>query len=194
MTSQTPQNQEDDLARLIAAGLRRIAAPDARFDGRWVLVEVRRQHLYLLDGPNILESWPVSTAATGVDNREGSGGTPAGLHRIGRKLGHGAEPGMIFESRQPTGILWRHSTAQGEPVGADDLILTRILTLDGQEEGVNRGPGIDSRQRYIYIHGTNHEDRIGTPVSGGCVRMTNPDVVTLFDLSLIHISEPTRRH
>ena len=64
----------------------------------------------------------------------------------------------------------------------EDLILTRILWLEGLEPGVNRGPGIDSRERYIYIHGTNEEGLIGTPASHGCVRMRNQDVVTLFDL------------
>jgi UDP-N-acetylmuramate--alanine ligase len=85
---------------------------------------------------------------------------------------------MIFESRQPTGILWRHS---GDQMQEDDLILTRILTLDGLEDGINRGPEIDSLARYIYIHGTNHEGAIGSPESGGCVRMTNIHVVELFD-------------
>jgi lipoprotein-anchoring transpeptidase ErfK/SrfK len=37
-------------------------------------------------------------------------------------------------------------------------------------------------QRYIYIHGTHDEERIGQPVSHGCIRMTNADVVELFDL------------
>jgi UDP-N-acetylmuramate--alanine ligase len=64
---------------------------------------------------------------------------------------------------------------------ADDLILTRILTLEGLEEGVNRGPGHDSLARYIYIHGTNHEDALGRPVSHGCVRMANADMIDLFE-------------
>jgi hypothetical protein len=129
----------------------------------------------------VTAQWPVSTAAVGLDNRQDSGGTPPGLHRIHRKIGTEAETGMIFESRQATGIMWR---ADADPPAAkpeSDLILTRILTLDGCEEGINRGPGVDSLERYIYIHGTNHEDGIGTPVSGGCVRLKSADVIALFD-------------
>ena len=63
--------------------------------------------------------------------------------------------GTVFVSREPTGETW-----SGEPRD-DDLILTRILTLDGHEDGVNRGPGCDSLERYIYLHGTNHEALLG---------------------------------
>jgi UDP-N-acetylmuramate--alanine ligase len=118
----------------------------------------------------------VSTAAVGVESREGSGGTPPGVHVVDRRIGDGATSGTVFESREPTGRVW--TAGDGDEA---DLILTRILTLDGREDGVNRGPGVDSRERYIYIHGTNHEENVGRPVSGGCVRMTNVDVVELFD-------------
>ena len=121
--------------------------------------------------------WPVSTAAAGLDARVDSGGTPPGLHRIERRIGAGAEPGAVFVSREPTGKVWRPDESS-----ADDLILTRILTLRGIEPGVNAGPGVDSLARYIYLHGTNHEDRIGEPVSHGCVRLRNDDVVELFGL------------
>ncbi len=100
------------------------------------------------------------------------------MHRILQGIGDGAPLGTIFESRQPTGATWNKDAPDNQP---EDLILTRLLTLDGQEEGINRGPGMDSRERYIYIHGTNHEDKIGTAVSHGCVRMTNTDIIELFD-------------
>ncbi len=181
MTPNRSNPPEESLLRRIAASRARILDRDPGFQGRWLLVGVARQYLYLLDGDEILHSWPVSTAAVGVDNRQDSGGTPSGLHRIDRKVGEGAEPGMIFTNRQPTGILWRPCSGAILPTGQDDLILTRILTLAGLEDGVNRGPGVDSKERYIYIHGTNHEDGIGSAVSGGCVRMANPDVVALFE-------------
>ncbi|MEN8007658.1 MAG: L,D-transpeptidase [Candidatus Krumholzibacteriota bacterium] len=168
-----------DLKREIAAGREKILAQQPEFRGNWLLVHVPTQRLLLLQGEDLTASWSVSTAAAGVDNRQDSGGTPPGLHRIDRKIGAGSDLHTIFSSRRSTGILWRKD---GDESSGDDLILTRILTLDGLEEGVNRGPGVDSRARYIYIHGTNHEEGIGTPVSGGCVRMTNPDVVALFEL------------
>lgn len=170
---------DENLARLIAQGRDMIVARQPDFTGQWLLVDVFDQRLILLQDNQMTASWPVSTSAAGLDNRQDSGGTPPGLHRVHRKIGEGAEPGMIFESREPTGILWRSA---GEEKQDGDLILTRILTLDGLEEGVNRGPDIDSRARYIYIHGTNHESAIGSPVSGGCVRMTNIDVAELFNL------------
>ena len=176
---------DENLARLIAQGRDMILARQPDFVGRWLLVDVFDQRLILLQDNGMTAIWPVSTSAAGLDNRQDSGGTPPGLHRVHGKIGEGAEPGMIFESRQATGILWRSADNEkqdGDKKQAGDLILTRILTLDGLEEGINRGPDIDSRARYIYIHGTNHEAAIGSPESGGCVRMTNIDIVELFDL------------
>ena len=59
---------------------------------------------------------------------------------------------------------------------------SRILWLDGLEEGKNKGPGVDSRSRYIYIHGTAEEGLIGKPASDGCIRMYNSEVIELFGL------------
>ena len=164
-----PDNVVDDAIRL----LERCGIDHS---GRWLLVDALGQFLHLMVGEVAEAAWAVSTAATGLDNRDGSGGTPPGLHRIDRLIGRDAEPGAVFESREPTGRKW-DSTA---PPVDEDLILTRILTLVGCEEGVNRGPGVDSRERYIYLHGTNHEDRLGSPVSHGCVRLANRDVIDLF--------------
>lgn len=41
---------------------------------------------------------------------------------------------------------------------------------------------MDSHARYIDIHGTNEEYKLGTPASHGCIRMSNADVVELFKL------------
>jgi UDP-N-acetylmuramate--alanine ligase len=94
---------------------------------------------------------------------------------VHRRIGEGAEAGSVFVSREPTGETWRGEARD------EDLILTRILTLDGLEEGVNRGPGHDSLERYIYLHGTNHERLLGRPTSHGCVRLSNADVCCLFE-------------
>ena len=120
-------------------------------------------------------AWPVSTAHAGIGGAEGSYRTPPGWHRVHRRIGEGAEAGSVFVAREPTGEIWR-----GQPCD-DDLILTRILTLDGLEEGVNRGAGCDSLERYIYLHGTNHERLLGRPTSHGCVQLANADVRRLFD-------------
>jgi len=142
---------------------------------RLVIVSVADQRLLLVEGDTIERELPVSTAARGVGSADGSLQTPPGVHTIHAVIGAGEPRGAVFESREPTGRVWN-----GEPE-EDDLILTRVLVLDGCEEGVNRGPGVDSRQRFIYIHGTNHEDALGTPASHGCVRVSNLDAVRLAD-------------
>ena len=56
------------------------------------------------------------------------------------------------------------------------------MPLDGEEPGANKGGDVDSYNRGIYIHGTNDEANIGKPVSHGCVRLTNDDVIRAYDL------------
>ncbi|MBU8871026.1 MAG: L,D-transpeptidase [Gemmatimonadales bacterium] len=153
----------------------------------WVLVDTAEQclTLHLQQGKSV--AWPVSTGAVGINGKIDSNGTPPGLHIIKEKIGKDEPAGMVFLSRQPTGNIWKPESgvAGGSDVPSEtdpDLILTRILTLEGLEKGLNRGPGCDSLERYIYIHGTNHETEIGHPVSHGCVRMTGAHVTELFDL------------
>lgn len=160
-----------DLAR---AALLRRGAPRA-LPSRLLVVDVDRQRAVWFEDEMAKAAWPVSTAHAGIGGAEGSYRTPPGWHRVHRRIGEGAEAGSVFVAREPTGEIWR-----GQPCD-DDLILTRILTLDGLEEGVNRGAGCDSLERYIYLHGTNHERLLGRPTSHGCVRLANADVRRLFD-------------
>lgn len=159
---------------LFEAALKRPGAPETP-PRRVFVVDVERQTGTLLEDGSAVAAWPVSTARNGLGGAENSFKTPPGWHRIDRKIGADASPGTVFESREPTGRIWL-----GEPC-SDDLILTRILTLDGLETGVNRGPGCDSAERYVYIHGTNHEPLVGRSASCGCVRMRNADVTAFFD-------------
>jgi len=144
----------------------------------YVVVHIGSQSMYLFQSGRLLRQYPVSTAARGIGNRAGSYQTPLGLHRVAQKFGYGQPKGMSFVARKPTGQI---AELIKEPVsiGRDD-ITSRILWLDGLEEGINRGPGIDSKSRYIYIHGTAEEGLIGQPASKGCVRMLNDDVIDLF--------------
>jgi len=153
--------------------LSRSGAP-ASLPERLLVVDVERQRATLLDGETAVASWPVSTSRNGIGGTKGSYRTPPGWHRVHRRIGEDAASGTVFVSREPTGETWR------EEAPDEDLILTRILTLEGLEDGVNRGPGCDSLERYIYLHGTNHEALIGRPVSHGCVRLSNRDVTELF--------------
>ncbi|GAA6152807.1 L,D-transpeptidase [Pseudoteredinibacter isoporae] len=136
--------------------------------------------LFGRDG-KLLRRYAVSTAAAGVNANEGSFGTPPGLHRIAERIGEGVDKGMCFVGRVPTGEM---ADIEGSPPDCrteGDFILSRILWLEGLEPGLNHGEGIDSRQRYIYFHGTNEEYLIGKEASHGCIRMNNDDVIELFD-------------
>ena len=161
---------------LARQGLSRPGAPSTLPD-RLLVVDAERQTAIWLKGGTAVAAWPVSTARAGIGGEEGSHRTPPGWHRIKARIGEDAAPGTVFSSREPTGETWC-----GEPRD-DDLILTRILTLDGLEDGINRGKGRDSLARYIYLHGTNHEAQIGRPVSHGCVRLSNEHVCQLFGLT-----------
>jgi len=146
-------------------------------------VSLAAQQLYLYqasdEGDVLLCQFPVSTACNGAGELEGSFCTPRGAHRIAQKIGADAALFAVFKARVATGEIWTPELAAEEP--ERDWILSRILWLDGLETGKNLGGNVDSHDRYIYIHGTNEEDKIGAPVSHGCIRMRNADVVTLFD-------------
>ena len=147
----------------------------------FLFVDSERQQLQVIAidaGENRV--YQVSTSGQGIGNRKDSHQTPHGVHRIRQKIGGDQPSGMIFKSRKPTGNLF-----DSYNIG-DDEITSRILWLDGMEAGVNSGGIHDSYERYIYIHGTSDERRIGRPVSIGCVRMTNADVIELFDEVLIN--------
>ncbi|HEY1083970.1 MAG TPA: L,D-transpeptidase [Prosthecobacter sp.] len=138
---------------------------------RRIEVSVATQTLTLWEGHLAVTSWPCSTSRFGLGYTEGSNKTPLGGFRVKEKHGEGAPWGTIFKSRQPVG-QWTP-----EQVTADDLVLTRILWLEGIEKR-----NANTFARYIYIHGTNDERRLGTPASHGCVRLSNSAVTELFDL------------
>ncbi len=124
----------------------------------------------------ISKIYPVSTSVKPPSCIADSFGTPTGLHAVADKIGSDQPEGMVFKGRVPTKHFSEYSDAEAKR----NLITSRILRLRGLEPGRNAGPGCDSYDRYIYIHGTNHEDRIGQPFSGGCIEMLNADVIELF--------------
>jgi L,D-transpeptidase YbiS len=133
-------------------------------------VDVARQALDVLRGELIEKTYPISTSRFGLGTEPGSYRTPLGRFQVSEKFGHDAPLGAVFKSRLPTGEI----SPQG---GDDDLVLTRILWLDGLDPD-----NANTKARYIYIHGTNHEALLGTPSSHGCVRMANADIAELFPL------------
>lgn len=133
-------------------------------------ISVRDQRLMLESDDGSVQSYPISTSRFGLGSEEGSMKTPLGRFCIGEKIGADVAPGTVFKDRQPV-----EKNAEFSP--NEDLVMSRILWLDGLEEH-----NANTRDRYIYIHGTNHEHQIGEPASHGCIRMRNSDLVELFDL------------
>jgi UDP-N-acetylmuramate--alanine ligase len=142
---------------------------------RLAMVDSRDQSLVVWHDGVAVYRCRISTGANGMGCREGSGCTPWGWHRVERIVGTGAPLGARFDSREPTGEIWTGGPVEG------DWITTRILWLSGLEPGVNKGPGVDTFERYIYIHGTAREDDLGKPGSHGCVRVSNADAALLAD-------------
>lgn len=142
-------------------------------------VTVSRQRLAILNQGRTLKSYPVSTAKNGIGEKRGSECTPAGWHVIRAKIGAGLPCNSVFVGRRPTGEIY--DEVIGKRDRDRDWILTRILWLGGLEPGKNRYGEVDTCWRYIYIHGTSDEDRIGFPLSHGCIRMRNDDILDLFD-------------
>lgn len=133
-------------------------------------ISIRDQRLTLMEDEMPIRNYPVSTSRFGIGTEEGSMKTPTGRFRVAEKIGGGLPSDAVFQSRVPL--------KPGDQLPpTEDLVMSRILWLDGLDEH-----NANTRDRFIYIHGTKHEDKIGRPASHGCVRMRNIDVVDLFEL------------
>ena len=141
-----------------------------------VWVSIKEQMFRLIENRQVIWTAPCSTAAKGPGSKLNSFKTPLGWHSIAEKIGGGAPWGQIFREKKPAKDVWRRGDATPE-----DLLLTRILTLNGEEPGKNKDGDVDSCLRGIYVHGTNDEEHIGQPASHGCVRLTNDDAILAYD-------------
>lgn len=157
-----------------------------------LLVNIRQQRLYHIQKQRLLNGYVISSAENGTGNIENSGKTPLGAHYIREKFGDGVPIGSQFRARQSTRFIPDILT-QAHQSSSNDFITSRILWLSGLEYGYNQGSGVDSYQRYIYIHGTDEEGRLGSPASHGCIRMANQAIIDLYSEvridSLVHIIE-----
>src|SRR4051794_24267468 len=133
-------------------------------------VSVQDQLLTLKDNERLIRAYPVSTSRFGIGIEEGSLKTPTGRFRVAQKIGGEMPSGTIFVGRVPL-------ESDEAPPPTEDLVMSRILWLDGLDEH-----NANTRERFIYIHGARHEDKIGEAASHGCVRMRNNDVIELFEL------------
>lgn len=145
-----------------------------------IRVDLGRQVLVLADGSGrCLRRYSVSTSARGAGETRGSFCTPRGAHYIRAKIGAGQPINSVFRGRRPTGEIYTTELARREP--GRDWILSRILWLCGKERGRNRLAEVDTMRRYIYIHGTPDDVPLGRPLSQGCIRMRNADILELFE-------------
>jgi len=133
-------------------------------------VSVRDQQLIVKEDEQPIRTYPVSTSRFGIGTEEGSFKTPTGRFRVGAKIGGDMPNGTVFVGRVPL----RPDDALPP---TEDFVTSRILWLDGLDE-----QNANTRDRFVYIHGTKHEDKIGMAVSHGCVRMRNADVIELFEM------------
>ena len=144
-----------------------------------LLVNVEDQEMYLLQNGIIINKYLISSSVYGTGSKVNSLKTPLGRHIIVQKIGDGLPLAAVLKGREWTGGIANIIT---DPIDTEfDIVTSRILWLSGLEEGLNSGPGVDSKSRYIYIHGTAEEGLIGKPASDGCIRMYNKDVISLFN-------------
>lgn len=153
--------------------------PDVKLD-TFIYVGVERQEMYLFMNGTVEKVYDVSTSKHGAGTQNGSNCTPVGLHCVKGKYGEGVPAGGIMVGRKYTGRV-AHIVEDPVETGKDE-ITSRVITLKGMEEGINRGGEIDTFKRKIYIHGTAEEGLIGMPASHGCIRMRNEDVIELFSM------------
>lgn len=149
-------------------------------DERWVRIDLDRQRLRVFEGNRCIAEWPVSTGVKGAGERLGSGCTPRGLHRVRIKIGSGCPTNSVFVGRRPSGEIY--DAELGARCPDRDWILSRIIWLTGTRTGDNRSGDCDTLRRFIYIHGCPDSEPMGVPLSHGCIRMRNADVIELFDL------------
>lgn len=144
-----------------------------------LLVSIGKQKLYLMEDYSVKKEYPISSSKYGIGSQPGSYKTPIGLFEIPSLHGSEEPVGRVFinaEATKDIAAIYVDSTDVDE-----DKVLTRVIKLRGLEKGINTGPGHNTFNRKIYIHGTPEEGLIGSPASHGCIRMLNHDIVDLFD-------------
>lgn len=186
-----------DFSLLIESSLKKFSTviPDINIL-QFIIVIPSLQKLLLIDKKSVKFTYDISTSKYGLGNINNSYKTPIGLHYIAEKIGHNMPIFTIFKGREPLeNNLTLEQFMKDENLEIrhhhfdkhDDVITTRILWLKGYEAGINLGGNVDTYNRYIYIHGTAHEDHIGKKSSHGCIRMKNQDILELFKHSQINM-------
>ena len=143
-------------------------------------ISITNQELILRDDSGVIKTYKISSSKFGEGSKENSFKTPLGKHEIKKMIGKDVIIGGRFIGRVHTGEVFPIYSDQ-EIYVKEDVVQSRILWLSGLENNINKGIGVDSFARYIYIHGTPEEWLLGSKASKGCIRMSNKDVIELFD-------------
>lgn len=143
-------------------GLPRI--PEAA-ETRHVRISLDEYRLYVVQGDSIVWSAPIGTGTGGV--LEGAGGrwdfsTPPGRYRVQLK------------ERDPVWLLpdW-YFVERGEAIPPPS-------SPERRREG-ELGEAALYLTDEIAIHGTDHPELLGGEISHGCIRMSNEDVLRLYE-------------
>ena len=144
-----------------------------------LLVSINQQKMYHQKEGKSVKTYVISSSLNPPSCLENSFGTPLGLHVVSEIIGSGQPKGMVYKGRLPINRCYWDCDVE---MNMQNLITSRILRLVGLEAGLNQGIGVDSYERYIYIHGTNHEEKLGLPASSGCLQMSNNEILELFDV------------
>lgn len=140
-------------------------------------IDSSKQMAELWNGSELIKKFIISTAKNGLGCSKGSDCTPTGTLLVMKKIGDDLPLGAVLKARVPTGEVWSKDPSNPLSLIQDDLVLTRVLWLGGAENH-----NANTLERYIYLHGTNQEHLLGTPVSHGCIRFSNQDISELYDL------------
>jgi L,D-transpeptidase catalytic domain len=145
-----------------------------------IIINLKLQKMSLLQDNQCIREYMISSAKNGVGEINGSEQTPRGWHIIRAKIGKDCPINTVFVQRRPTGEIYTPELKKTSP--QHDWILTRIIWLSGLEIGKNRLGNVDTMRRFIYIHGTPDDVKMGTTGSKGCIRMRNADIIDIFDI------------
>jgi len=145
-----------------------------------IFINTSNQKLYLIKSDELIFESSISSSLYGLGCLMNSNKTPTGLHTVTSKLGSKLPAGTLFKNRIPTTTI-----ISKIPKDNQDYITSRIIRLSGLEDGHNKGGNVDTFNRYIYIHGTPHIDKLGRPESHGCIRMSDINVIKLFNLIIL---------
>ncbi len=144
----------------------------------WLYVCIAEQRLLLMRDGQIISEFVCSTSKNAPSCIADSLGTPTGLHAIAAKIGDDAPAGAVFKGRV---CVAQHYSQLSREEQSANLITTRILRLKGLEPDHNARPGDNAWDRLVYLHGTNHPQKLGHPFSAGCVLLDDASIIELYD-------------